>query len=56
MSEGEGVVGPESRSDVFDKALETTHPMFHGYLKAAKQYAEASKKFDEAAENWLQTR
>lgn len=48
--------GQEPRQDVFDRALQNAHPIFHGYIKAAKQYAEASKNFDEAAENWLRNR
>lgn len=46
---------PGSHQNVFDEALESTHPIFHPWLKAAKQQAENTKKFDEAAEKWLQS-
>ena len=46
---------PDSHKNVFDEALETAHPIFHPYLKAAKEHAENVKRFDEAAEKWLQS-
>lgn len=39
-------------TSVFDKAMETAHPMFHGYLKAAKDYSIAAKKFAEGTKDW----
>ena len=32
---------------VFDRAMETTHPIFHGWLKAAKEHGEGVKRFKE---------
>lgn len=35
----------EKDTEVFDEALKNAHPIFHGYLKAAKQHAIASRQF-----------
>lgn len=42
----------EEEKDVFDQAIENTHPIFHGYLKAAKQHAIASRQFSKFVEDW----
>ena len=33
--------------EVFDRAMENTHPIFHGWLKAAKAHGQATKRFGE---------
>ena len=36
--------------EVFDRAMETTHPIFHGWLKAAKAHGQGVKRFNEFLE------